>query len=229
MADTEIQIPETLTEDHTDIVAAAATFTVTVPADLETASFLIAGGNELLKEIDAIFEDPTRKAFAAHKSIKGKWNEMRNPVDAAVKAFKREVGGYHNKLRLKEEAERREAEAKKRKEEEDRRLAAAAALEDAGHNEVAEEMIETPAPVRKPMISTPPPPKVKGITTTVKYTADVVSFPEFVAWVMVHAEWDLLSVNQSKLNALAKSKKGEFEVGGCELVTDTQVGAGRRS
>ena len=211
-------------EKH-DIIIQAQALAVESAADLEIASVLMQGGNALLKEIDGIFKEPTAKAYDSHRSIKGAWNELRNPVADAIKTIKGKVGGYHQ--RLEADAERaRQLEAKRlRDQEEERRLAAAVAAEERGQAEKAEEIISAPpAPTAAPLITTPPPPKVAGIGTSDKYTGRVVDIRAFVEWVLdTCAFTEYLQLKQGALDRAIQKKKGAVTIPGVEIHKEVQV------
>ena len=220
----EVQIDKAEVEKH-DIIIQAQALAVESAADLEIASVLMQGGNALLKEIDAIFKEPTAKAYDSHKSIKGAWNELRNPVADAIKSIKRKVGGYHDQLRRDAEAARKLETERLRQQEEERRLSAAVALEERGQTEMAESLIEDPPPeMPKPLITTPPPPKVAGLGTQLKYTGRVVDIRAFVGWVLDNCAFtEYLDLKQGALDRAIQRRKGDVTIPGVEIHEETVV------
>lgn len=211
-----------------DIVLSAETFQITCPADLEMAAYLIEVGNKLTKEIDGLFKEPKQKAHEAHKSITGLWNDLRNPVVAAVKQIKAVVGQHHDEIRRKADAERREAAAKAAKIEEDRRIAAAIAFEKRGEQEKAEQLINAPAPPPSaPVISAPPPVKVKGISTRVVYTGRVTDPASFLGWCLEKGRFEeFYQLDQSALDAMLQKAEGDIDIMGLEVHSQTVVKQG---
>lgn len=208
-----------------DIVVAAEALVVESTADCERASLIVAGGTALLTTIDGLFQKPTKKAHEAHKSIKGLWNEMRNPVAVAVTSAKKKVGAYHDQLERDAEAARRLEAERLRKVEEDRRLAAAVAAEDRGQPEKAEEIIEAPpAPTAKPLIITPPPPKVAGLSKQKVYSGRVVDLPAFIQWSLDTLSFsEYFTLKQSVLDRAISKRKGDVTIPGVEVQTETQM------
>ncbi len=218
----------------TDVIQGAGELVIRGEDDLKLASFIIGGIKDLLDEAEGIFKPVAQATDFAHKKAVAAWNKVRNPLKAALAEVKGKVGDHHNEIRIAAEKARRKAEAEERAREEEQRLAAAVQLEEAGHEEAAEILLETPAPIAKPMISTPPPPKTKGMGIGTKYTAVVVDKLALVRHCadssMAHRMTDLLlMVNQPALNRIASERKEDFILPGCELVVDTTVSSRRRS
>lgn len=211
-----------------DVITGANELVVNGEDDLKLASFILGGIKDLLYEAEVIFKPVAQATDRAHKEAVAAWNKVRSPLSDAQKRVKGRVSDYHNRMRAEADAARRKAEAEERAREEERRLAAAVQLEDAGHEDAAEVVLETPAKIVKPMITTPPPAKTKGMTTTTTYTANVVNVSALLAWVLATGSWDLVDINKRALNRYAKAGKEDFDLPGCELVIDTQVSSRKR-
>jgi hypothetical protein len=211
----------------TDVLQGAAALVVADEDGLKLASFILGGIKGLLDEAEKVFRPNINRWHRGHRAAIEEMNQFIGPLVAAQLQVKGLVGDYHNRLRAEADAARRVAEAKARALEEEQRLAAAVQLEEAGHGRAAEVLLEAPAPVARPMISTPPPPKTKGMGTSTRYTAEVVDLEAMVAWVVATRSWDLIAVNQRVLNKYASAEKDGFDIPGCRLYKDTQVSSRR--
>lgn len=122
----------------------------------------------ILKQIDDVFDPPTKKAHEAHKAMIAAKKKVAAPLEAAMTHVKRLIADYA----MQKEQERRAEEARLRREQIERetqeRLARAAELESAGRREEAEakleEAIAAPA-VAPPVVLPPATPKLVGIHT----------------------------------------------------------------
>jgi len=225
MAEIKSEIVEAAEQQSNDIVSRAHALTINNPADLEVAAGLMQAGNRILSEIDGIFKEPTAAAYATHRSIKEKWNELADPVKAAITTIKNRVKLYHQKIEADARAARAAEETRLRKLEEERQLEAAIKAEEKGDTEKAEEIISAPVvPSRKPLITTPPPPKTSGIQKQTTYHAVVRNLNQFVAWCQETGNVRYLTPNQMLLDRLAREGKGTGPMpDGVERVEDITI------
>ncbi len=217
----------------TDVIQGAGELVIRGEDDLKLASFIIGGIKDLLDEAEGIFKPVAQATDHAHTKAVAAWNKVRNPLKAALAEVKGKVGDHHNDIRIAAEKARREAEAEERAREEERRLAAAVQLEEAGHEEAAEALLEAPAPITKPMISTPPPPKTAGMGIGTSRTAKVVSLLALQIFVAANPEWmSVLMPDQRRLDKLARDAKdkpsGHELLPGVELVVEATVSSRRQ-
>lgn len=214
---------EELEHQGGDIFERANSITIENANDLDYASTLLAGIKGLRKQASEIFDEPIAAAHAAHKKIIAAKKKIESPLIMAEGAIKFKVGGYHKELeRIASEARRKE-EQRLRKLEEERRLAEAVRLEDEGKHEEAEDVLGDPAELPAPMITTPPPPKTEGLGIAKVYTATVEDLPQFLRWVIDTKSYDVLTVNRTVLNKMARADKEEFRIPGCALHVDRNV------
>ncbi len=214
----------------TDVIQGADALVIRGEDDLKLASFILGGIKDLLAEAERLFRPNINRWHLGHRAALEEMNQFIGPLVATQRKVKVMVSDHHNEIRLAAERARRKAEAEARAREEEQRLAAAVQLEDAGHEEAADALLEAPpAPIAKPMISTPPPPKVAGMTASPKYTAEVVDKDALLAWVLATRSFDLVKIDQTILNAYARAGKEEFDIPGCKLIVGTQVASRRRS
>jgi len=222
MSEIKTEIVEAAEAQSTDIVARAHALQINNEHDLEVAAGLMRAANVILGEIDGIFKEPTSAAYATHRSIKGKWNELADPVKAAITTIKNRVKTFHRNLEIEAEKARKAESDRLAKLEEERQLEAAIKAEESGDVAKAEEIISAPVvPVRKPLISTPPPPKTEGIQKQKTYKATVRNLRDFVAWCVANNEVRYLQPVQPLLDRLAAENRGESPMpDGVDLVTD---------
>jgi len=77
------------------------------------------------------------------------------------------------------------------------------------------------------VIATPPPVKVKGISTKVVYTAEVIDPSEFLAWTLRKGKFDeFYSLNQKALDAKVNKAEGDIEISGVKIHSKTDVRQG---
>lgn len=216
---------EHLDVQSNDITIRAAALVVEDKASLEVASLMLQSIKVLLGEVDDVFKPPTQAAHAAHRSILDARRRVETPLKTAEVDVKAAVATYHNAIRKAAEAARKLEADRLRKQEEDRRLEAALAAEKRGQDKTAERIIEAPAPVlSKPLITTPPPPKVKGISTRTAYSAVITDLPAFIQWSLdTLAFSEYFDLKQSKLDAAVQRKKGDVTIPGVEIREQTVV------
>ena len=225
----ELMVDETAIEkinvETGDVEAAAEHLEISRVADLELGSFLLTGIKGLIKEADNLFGPNIKRWNQGHKEAIADLKKIKGPLLEAERTVKGKVAAYHMaQRRLADEARR--VEAKRLADlEEERRLRAAVALEERGQQEKADAMIEAPAPVAPaPLITTPPPPKVKGISTSEKHTGRVVGIREFVEYVLdTSAFSEYFQLKQGALDRTIQKAKGKIEIPGVEIKTETVV------
>ncbi len=212
-----------------DVIQGANDLVIRGEDDLKLASFISGGIKDLLAEAERLYRPNIKRWDLGHKAALEEMNQFIGPLISAQVMVKELVADHHDQIRIKAERARRKAEAEARAREEEQRLAAAVQLEEAGHEEAAEALLEAPTPIAKPMISTPPPPKTPGLGIGTKYTAEVIDLGTMLNWIVATRSHDLITVNQSVLNKYATANKEDFDIPGCKLVVKTTVSSRRRS
>ena len=102
----------------------------------------------------------------------------------------------------------------------------AALLEEMGHKEAAEQLLNQ-EPVVLQVASTPAAPKVAGISFRDSYSCEVVSVLELARWVVDHPNHaNLIQGNQVALNQLARVMKGGMNIPGVRAVCKKIQSAG---
>jgi hypothetical protein len=244
---TEQALMEKINQESTDIVVRANRLIVGNKAQLAECSFVLGGIKALLKEADKAFDPNIKRWHAGHTGAIADKRKITVPLLAAQTYGKKQARGYIDRMnRIAEEAAAKklaklqaeqDAKLKAEKEERDRRLAKLReeleALPDPDEPDIEEEIekIEEEAAAPPPVIvvEARPAPKVKGISTQPQYSAKVVDFDRFARYCLDRGIDDFgnwlrfIEINQSELNAEARRQKKQFNMPGCELVTDTTV------
>jgi hypothetical protein len=167
----------------------------------------------------------TKPLLAAKKAVD---DLFRRPLEYLAQAEAAYKGAITRYTRAQEEERRRlqaEADARARKERE--RLEALAAKQAAAGKE--EKAVETLAraeatALMQPVIAEAP--KAAGISTRRLYRAQVVDKAALLAFVVqTPAFANLVVVDESALNALARAQKDGFALPGCKLVVEDSVSA----
>lgn len=214
-------------EETNALVSEAETFTIQNDAQYLGAAEFLLGVKDLVKRIKDTFADPKQKAHEAHKAIVKAEKRELEPVERAESIVKRKMVEWERAERLRIEAERRELEAEARKREEERRLAAAIAAEESGRHDVAEAILDRPAPT--PVVKMPEPAKIEGIGYRTTYSATVTDKAGFIRWVAENPEerGHFLLVNQSAIDSRAREMRQSFNLPGCQLQERRGIAARR--
>lgn len=199
---------ETIEAQQGDVTTQADALVVATEVDLSTCSVLLTGIAALRKQVAEVFDPPVQAAHEAHKAALAARKKVEQPLVQAEATVKRKAAQFHTEQkRLADEARRKEA-ARLRKLEEERRLADAVRLEDQGKATEAEAVLATPAPTPAPVITTPPPPKVQGMSTRTVRSAKVVSLLDLAQYAASCPEYLYVLVPvQKHLDALARQHK----------------------
>lgn len=179
----------------------------------------------VLAKVDAVFDPIIRKAHEAHKEAVAQKRIVAAPIEEAERVVKGAIGSYlREQERIRLELQRK-ADESARKLAEEEALMRAEALEAAGRNEEAEEVISRPlAPM--PILASRSIPKAAGVTRRTNFRAEVTDLRALVRHVANHPEHlNLLQANGPSLNQLAKAMKGDLSIPGVRVVADDVVSA----
>jgi len=167
------------------------------------------------------FEKSRKAADAAKKEILALRDGLVGPIQQARMIYDRTADVYEQEQRRLALEEEQRLRAIIRKQEEDRLLQDAIAAEEAGDTEQAnlilEEKVEAPIIAVAPQVAT-----VKGVSTTTRWSAEVVDLLELVKHVAKNPEWiSLLDANMPNLNRLAVSQHEALSIPGVRAVSTT--------
>ena len=200
---------------------------------VDAASHQFAG--EMLLGI----KDLERENKEHHRDIKKKQREALNetmiaekriliPLQTAEGIIKTKIAQYQRVERRKADEERQRLEAIARRQREEEALRAAAEAETEGATEAEVDAI-LDEPVVATVVTTPPPPKVEGISTSTIYAAEVTDKGALIKSVAAGQQPDkLLDPNMKALNQMARALKEALNIPGVRVVSETVVRAGRR-
>lgn len=213
----------------------AKALVVSDDATYTTAAETLQAIKALRTRIGETFDPHIKRAHDAHKALLREKQEAEAPLLDAETVIKRTLSDYQvAQERIRREEERRLAEEARQREEQ-RRLEEAAALEreakstdDAALLDEAMALIDTPVasmPVSLPRAT----PKVSGIVHRDNWTARVTSLIALVRFVAEHPEHvNLLTANQTALNALARAMKQNLAISGVQAINTPTVAASGR-
>ncbi len=218
-----LAIPDSgaLVTEQGTIVARAFALVITTDEEYTAACAEIGAWAKFKGRVEAFFEDDTKRAYDLWKSLTGKRKTILDPVDQAMRIGSDKVTKYEQeKARVAAEAQRVREEAA-RKMENEQKLAEAIALQEAGHADAAEAVLDEP--VNVPVMSAPAVPVVAGKQSRTYYKAKVVDLPALLKHILAHPEdQGLVEVSQAMLNKRAEYQKDNFKLAGCVL--DKQTG-----
>ena len=236
---------EVLEGERDPIVEAADQLVVADQPSLDLAGTLLVDRiKPTLKMIDESCGPVVSAAHAARKAATKQRNDLKAPLLEAEKILKAKVGDYldeQERLRRIEaqriEDEQRKlreaAEKKARDEAEAEKLRVAEELEEAGHSEAADAVLDSPVKVDVPDIELPPPPiqapapqKVQGMSSSVQWGAEVEDLLALVKAVAAgDAPLNLINVDQSKLIAQVRALDGQVNYPGVRVTKKRTVAA----
>lgn len=183
---------------------------------LELAGSYLVKCKTVMKQIDAIFDEPVKAAHQAHKAMLAAKKKLMSPLQKVETHLKRGISLY--RARQEEERRRREAEmrAAARAKEEERRLAEAARLESEGRDNEAQMVLDMP--VHAPPVVLPPAvPKLDNVSTRENWTFRVVNEA------LIPREF--LIPDTTKLRAHARSFRDKALVPGVEFFAEEVISA----
>ena len=209
------------------VVAAAQNLMVTDTTSYTQAMELGKACSARIKLVEEKLGPAKKKTYGAYQEIMRLMKSFIDPLETAKKLLSGRAYAWQkaeeDRKRKEEEEARRLAEeeaAKKRQAEEDARIAAAERLSNAGMEEQAEEMLETPIVVEVEEVAAPAPKvKIKGASTRENWQGKVVSEN------LIPREY--MTPDLVKLNRITKALKGETRIPGWE-VSDVGIVAFRK-
>lgn len=194
--------------------------------------FVEAG--ELLKtikglraEIDETFNPIISKAHEAHREALAQKRKVEAPLAEAEAILKPRISGYLEE----QERLRREEELRRQKEEQDKaeaqQVADAILLHDIGETALANQVIDE-KPYVAPVVLPRSVPKVAGITSTKRYSAEVIDLKALVMAVATgKAPIQCLQADQVFLNRQAVAMKDALSYPGVRVKIEAGISARR--
>lgn len=194
----------------------AALLQVTTPEEYTNAGNFLKTIKAAQKKVTDFFGPMKQKAFEAHKEITKQESAMVGPLRDAEQKIKSSMLTYQSQ----EERKRFEAQRKAQEEADKKAMAERARLEREAAKlktpELKEQRLEMAAAVVAPVVSVASViPVIHGQNIVKRWKAKVVNLDA------VPREW--MIVNQSALDAFARSTKGAVKVAGVEFVESANL------
>lgn len=213
--------PPALVAELSPLVKAAQAFEVT---DVETNAIALQRLKALRdgeKKIADYFEPARKAADQAKKEILAARDGLIGPIAAARSMYDQKACTFEHEQRRRAEEEQRRLQEQARKEEEERQLLAAIEAEESGNQEEAAAILDEP--VAAPVIAVAPQvARVDGVSSTTRWSAEVVDLLELVKYVAAHPEWiSLLEPALPNLNRLAVAQRQALAIPGVRAISKT--------
>lgn len=216
------EIEQNLAQSAELSIREAQAVSITDTPQYANASQLLVEHKKRIKAIQDYWSKPKTAAKAAHQEICDREKAMLAPFTQAETIIKGAMLTYQRKV----EDERRaaEMEARRRQQEETNRIMAEALkAEQAGHTKEAEAiMVEAVAVEQKPLVVEVAAPKAAGIST--KKTWKAVVTDDRLVPAYAHG-FEIRTINQSALNAIARNSNGTAEIPGVMFFEDVSISA----
>jgi prophage DNA circulation protein len=190
---------------------------ITTPAEFTQAGAWLKTIKGLLNKIETARTRITQPMNQALRAVNEQAREQSAPLLTAETKLKRSMGAYTTEQdRLRREEQRKADEAARKQQEQLQAKAVAAAAK--GKIERAEQLAHQAASVVAPVIQREAP-KVAGITTREVWKFEVTD-PSLVPR-------EYLSVDETKIRRVVQALKGDMQIPGVRIYSDTQIAAGR--
>lgn len=200
-----------LTSETALVVYTAATFDVSSNDTYKKAAEYLKVIKAKIQTVVVFFADSKAKAAATHKAICASENKLLEPLKASDKSLRLAMNSYDAMVR--EEQRKAELEARRRQQEEAERLMQRAVKAEAEGDAIGVEIAIATASIVEEMkpVQTILAPKAAGISTRMKWVADIVddkAVPAYINGVCIRP------VDTSALQKLAQLSNGTMEISG---------------
>ena len=163
-------------------------------------------------------------AHKAHKTAIAAEKKLLDPLQQAETCLKRSIAAWDQEQQRIRQEEQRRLEAAQRKADEEARLALAQDAEANGATpETVDEILDTPV-VTPSVVAAPTYEKGNGVSTSVRWHAEVVDIKALcLAVAQGRASANLVQPNLPALNGMARAMKQTMNVPGVKAVSETTV------
>jgi hypothetical protein len=205
-------VPNTITPDEANGLA------IVDQESLELAALYIKELKAVVREIEAKRTDMKAPVLEAGRRIDANASEAKAPLLRALAILEPRYTGYIEEQRRLEREDQRRIEEAARKQAEEEQLAAAIAAEAAGASAAEVEAIVNEKPQVVMPVAPPRVERVAGISTPETWRAEVTDKVFFLRWVVESGQYNLVSVNEPALNAMARAQRGALAIPGVKAV-----------
>lgn len=222
MSTIEIVQPETadLTTKNESLLVAAGELKVIDKASHENGQELLKVIARAEKIVVERFAEPKTAAHKAHKFITQMEGMFLDVIRKARSIVSPKLTIYEVEQQRIAEAKQRELAELARKQEEERLLQDAIDAEAVGDKAGATAILAEP--VSAPVVTVAPETaKVDGVSTRTVWHAEVTDKMRLLKYVVEHPEWlNLIEVNLTALNSLARAQKSAYALPGTKAVSE---------
>lgn len=192
--------------------------TIETPEHLKEAVEEVKKIKAYKKAVKAYWDPLCENGHKTWKALTTRRKEFIDPADKVEKAYKLGIGRFHEAERVQKEKEHRLRVQAEEKAAEEKRLAQMTEFEDMGELDQAAHIANQPLDVVP--VAAPQETKAEGLSTSYRYSAEVVSFPDFLGFLAGEPRFQYLVKDfpMKELNKLATAQKEMFDIPGCKLV-----------
>jgi len=207
-----------LSKAKEELVAASLRIKITNKEGLEASTNQVKKVKAYRKSVKEYWDPLCENAHKTWKALTARRKEFLDPADAHEKVHKLAMGRYAEAERARAARELRKRQEAERKAAEEKRLAEVEELRGMGELEAADHIAEQPLEVAP--IAAPQETKVDGLSTSNRYSAEVVNLGEFLSFLAREPRWHYLIKDfpMKELNKLATAQKELFDIPGVKLV-----------
>lgn len=216
--------PAMIRSAEQQLALARSTYAVIANADEAMAA---AEDLKAIKARQKALEDArttiTKPLLEAQRAVNALFKGPQDMLAEAERIVKRGILTYQDaEDRKRREAEAAAAEAARKEREKLEAQAAKAAA--AGKVEKAEALAATAAAIPERISIASSAPKLGGVSSKTTWRAEVTDKAALIAYVAQHPEWlQLVDVNMTALNGLARSQKSALALPGVKVVEEKQL------
>ena len=214
--DTSIEVIKQQAESQIRDYEAESEIVVDDPMTLEFATEIITKGQSYIKNIDALFAEPAKKAHEAHKAITELRESLKSPIMLKINALKSKCSLYLTAVENKRKEEQKKADAERLRleaEERARLQEEADRLKAEGKTEEAEEkMFEAETVVAVPNIVKAEVPKTLktefgSVTGKAELVFSIKNMSEFLNAICAKDLLEFIEVKESKVKKYLEVNK----------------------
>jgi hypothetical protein len=198
-----------------------------VSYDLAVAERVSA--TEWLKGAKDFVDSIKKPAYATYQATLAAEKTICGPVEAKIKQINAELVRWTEEQERARRAEQRRLEAIEMKRLEDERLAQAQEMQNAGVGEESlDEILSAPIIIETPVVARPTYEKNSGVVMRENWSGEVTDFYALVKAVAKDkSKLNLLQINQTALNQMARAQKSMMDIPGIRAVNKPVVASGR--